>query len=210
MYDQGATPVQTSLKGLRPEQVAVVLVDFQNDFCHPKARGDSIVNKHNAETAMRANDFAGQAKALGVHVIYTQQLLDLDRLDERQRQWEKPDGLCAAGSWGAELFIKPVAGSAVVTKDRFDIWRSDDFRRTLDDREIEGLIIAGVELCCCVLYAVLGAEERGYRYVVPQDLISGLDTGDATYNLAVRDYLRYTHNAPESATPLLEQWRTDT
>lgn len=58
-----------------------------------------------------------------------------------------------------------------------------------------------------MLYAVLGASERGSHYLVPTDLISGQDFGDATDNRAVRDYLR--HNQPERLTDsetLLAAW----
>jgi nicotinamidase-related amidase len=64
----------------------------------------------------------------------------------------------------------------------------------------------GVELCCCVLYAVLGAEERGYDYLVAQDLVSGQDPGADTYNRAVREYLRITHGAIDTAQSLLKLW----
>jgi nicotinamidase-related amidase len=95
-----------------------------------------------------------------------------------------------------------------VVKHRFDCWQSPDFVRELEDRDIDGLIICGVELVGCVLYAILGAGERGYHYLVPTDLISGRDTGDETDNKAVRDYLR--HNQPEHLTTaelLLANWR---
>lgn len=87
------------------------------------------------------------------------------------------------------------------------MWQSQEFTQLLEARGIDGLVIGGVELCCCVLHAVLGAEERGFRYVAPQDLISGQDPGDGTYNRAVRDYLRHTHHSPATAAALLAQWR---
>jgi nicotinamidase-related amidase len=196
---------QTSLADLAPSQVAVVLVDFHNDFCHPNtSRAQPPTNTANAR---RANPFAAQAADLGAHVVYTRQVLDLDRLTPRQRRWERPGGLCAVGSWGAELFIDPVPGASIVTKDRFDVWQSQGFTQLLEARGVDGLVIGGVELCCCVLYAVLGAEERGFRYLAPQDLVSGQDPGDGTYNRAVRDYLHHTHHSPETADALLEQWR---
>lgn len=71
-------------------------------------------------------------------------------------------------------------------------------------------MIAGVELVCCVLYAVLGASERGYHYVVPEDLVSGQDTGEDTDNRAVRDYLRFNrpgHLVPTAAS-ILAGWRS--
>lgn len=204
------TAKATDLFSLPIDRIAVVLVDFQNDFCSPEA-GDgtsSPPNVNNERAARRANDFAGEAAVLGAHVIYTQQVLDWDALSARQRRWETPNGLCAVGSWGAELYLDPVPGSVTVVKHRFDCWQSADFVRELEDRDIDGLVICGVELVCCVLYAILGAEERGFHYLVPRDLVSGRDTGDETDNKAVRDYLRY--NQPERLTTaehLLVNWR---
>lgn len=189
------------LLALDPARVAVLLVDFQRDFCDPAGTAG------NARTALLANDFAAGAADLGVRVIYSQQVLDLDRLTGRQRRWERDGGLCAAGSRGAELFVEPVPGARVVRKHRFDIWQSREFLAVLDEWEIDGLVLGGVELQCCVLHATLGAEERGFHYVVPQDLVSGLDRCEETSNRAVRDYLRFAHPSPESAQDLLTGWR---
>ena len=66
---------------LAPERVAVVLIDFQNDFCSPEvAASAQPTNTNNAAAARRANDFAAAAADAGAHVLYTRQILDLDRL----------------------------------------------------------------------------------------------------------------------------------
>jgi nicotinamidase-related amidase len=52
--------------------------------------------------------------------------------------------LCAAGSWAAELFVDPVPGSTVVTKSRYDCWRSPDFVATLERAGVDGLVVTGV------------------------------------------------------------------
>jgi len=193
--------------GIEPSRVALVLVDLQNDFCEAGAFGvDPPVNTANAAMARRANEFALAAGRYGVRTIYTKQVLDLDRLDDRQRRWEQDSLLCRVGTHGAELFVEPVPESILVEKFRFDVWQSAEFTETLDAWGIDALVIGGVELQCCVLYAVLGASERGYHYVVPQDLISGLDSCDTTSNRAVRDLLRYVHPSPESFDVLLDGW----
>jgi nicotinamidase-related amidase len=196
------------LLDLDPSRVAVLLVDFQRDFCAPPAVEPGRAGTDaNARTAVRANSFAAQAARLGVRVIYSQQVLDVDRLTWRQRRWEVGNRLCVAGSDGAELFVPPVPGARVVRKHRFDIWQSREFHEALADWDIDGLVIGGVELQCCVLYAVLGAEERGFHYVVPQDLVSGIDRCETTSNRVVREYLRFVHPSPESADALLDGWR---
>lgn len=196
---------------LEPKQVAILLVDFQNDFCSPDLfHGKAVTNAHNAEAARLANEFALRATAVGAKVIYTQQVLDRDRLTPRQRRAEEHGGICRKGSWGAELFLPPVPGSEVITKDRYDCWQGPELVAALDRGGIEGLVIGGVELVCCVLYAILGADERGYDYLVPQDLVSGQDSGDLTDNYAVREFLRL--NQPKhvvaSASSILESWES--
>jgi nicotinamidase-related amidase len=198
------------LLDLDPARVAVLLIDFQRDFCgdltpESGAATPGLVN--NARTAVRANEFAAQAAQLGAQVVYTRQVLDLDRLTWRQQRWEGDSRLCVAGSAGAELFVPPVPGARVVRKDRFDIWQSREFLDLVAELGIDGLIIGGVELQCCVLHAVLGAEERGFHYVVPQDLVSGIDRCEQTSNPVVREYLSLAHPAPESAQHLLAGWR---
>lgn len=191
---------------LRPNQVAVVLVDFQNDFCHPDAcRVHPPTNTANAATALRANEFARRAARLGANVIYTQQVLNLARLSPLQRRMESVDtGLCIESSWGAELFVDPVPEALVVGKDRFDIWRSPEFEELLKSRGVEGLIISGVELRCCVMFAVLGADERGYSRVVPQDLVSGQDSDPSI--ASIRHYLTTVYDAPPTAEYILDAW----
>ncbi|BCJ37913.1 hypothetical protein Athai_54160 [Actinocatenispora thailandica] len=61
-----------------------------------------------------------------------------------------------------------------------------------------------------MLYAVLGAAERGYHYLVPPDLVSGQDFGEQTVNQAVRDFLRF--NQPDrvryDSAAILGRWRS--
>ena len=201
---------QNDLTGIPPERVGVLLVDFQNQFCHPRACGPGpVTNTANAATAQRASAFAADAALLGTRVIYVRQVLDPERLTARQRYWDDQSGLCRKGSWEAELFIDPVPGSVTVTKPRFDVWQSPEFLSYLQDDPVDGFIIAGVELRCCVLFAALGAEERGYRFAVPQDLVSGLDIGDSTYNAAARRLLTELYHAPGSAAELLETLKAE-
>jgi hypothetical protein len=113
-------------------------------------------NTGNAATARRANAVAAEAARRGAQVIYTRQVLDPQLLTARQLHWDAQLGLCRKGSWEAGLFIDPVPGSMTVTKPRFDVWQSQEFLSYLQDDPVDGFIIAGVELRCCVLLAALG------------------------------------------------------
>src|SRR5439155_2940155 len=145
------------LLDLDPGRVAVVLVDFQRDCCGPTGvDAGQAGTAGNARTALRANAFATEAVRVGARVIYSQQVLDLDRLAWRQRRWEEGSRLCVAGSDGAELFVPPVPGARVVRKDRFDIWQSPEFLDVLAEWDVDGLVNGGEELLGCDLHAGLG------------------------------------------------------
>jgi len=197
---------QTTVCDLDPSRVAVVLIDFQNAFCHEDSHtvDDKVSNR---KAALHAQEFATSVATLGANVVYTQQILDLDALTPRQRQWAEAEDLCKKGSWGAELFLSPVASATVVTKHRYDIWQSEEFLQFVETTKPDGFVFAGVELCCCVLYGVLGADERGFQYSVPMNLVSGIDEGAQTYNRAIRDFLTLIHEAPESEEDILRAWR---
>ena len=85
---------------LDPRRVAVVLIDFQNDFCSPEVfQGGKVTNTHNAIAAARANRFAAKAHRLGAQVVYTRQVFDPSNMTERQRRTAVSAELCAAGCW---------------------------------------------------------------------------------------------------------------
>jgi len=199
------TQSQSDVISINPNNIAVVLIDFQNGFCQ---KGSNPVDDKtsNRKAALRANEFAASASRLGVKIVYTKQILDPEMITPRQREWAIPENICPKGSWASELYIEPVPGSEVVTKYRFDVWQSEEFLRFIDRTQPDGLVIGGVELCCCVLFAVLGADERGFRLSVPMDLVSGIDSGNDTYNKAVREYLKLIYGAPDTSDEVLKAW----
>jgi len=82
--------------------------------------------------------------------------------------------------------LSPSPDHASSANYHFDLWQSQEFLQAVSDWDIDGLIIGGVELICYVLYAVLGAEERGFTYVVPRDVVSGMRSTEQVPNHALR------------------------
>ena len=199
--------IQSSVIDIEPANIAVVLIDFQNSFCL-QGTGPVDDKTSNRKAALRSNEFATAANRLGSKIVYTKQVLDPDLVTPRQREWAVAENICPKGSWESDLFLEPVSGATVVTKYRFDIWQSKEFLQFVETTKPDGFVFAGVELCCCVLFAVLGADERGFRYSVPMDLVSGIDSGNDTYNKAVREYLKLIYNAPDTSEEILKAWET--
>ena len=78
----------------------------------------------------------------------------------------------------ARVFDKPV----------YSAFASAGLRGWLKRRDIECLVITGVETDVCVLSTILGAIDRGYRVVVPADGVCS--STDAGHDSLLRQYQR--------------------
>ena len=175
---------------LDPKKTLVLVVDLQNDFCHEK----SVLKrkrKRNSACASRVYKFIEDAEKRGVMVAFTRQIFDKSKLTKQQEKYyselisgkRKTFGAysgkiripCKKDSFGAEYFNYNPPKDRLFIKNNFDIWQNKKFVKFLADHKIETLIVTGVEIVCCILYAVLGAEERGFKTVIPRDLVSGVN-----------------------------------
>lgn len=75
--------------------------------------------------------------------------------------------------------------ATIVDKPAYSPFFNSDLQRVLQQRGIDTLIVSGAETDVCVLAAVLGAVDRGYRVVVARDALCSAndDTHDALMKL---------------------------
>jgi nicotinamidase-related amidase len=101
-------------------------------------------------------------------------------------------------------FVPP---ATVVDKTVYSPWFETALTDELARRGSDTLIVTGGETDVCVLAAVLGAVDRGYRVVVAKDgLCSSSDTAhDASITLYQRRYGQQVEVA--SAATIIENWR---
>lgn len=167
--------IKLNNKDINPEKTIIVIIDLQNDFCHPKSVYKTK-RANNLRTARRIHKFVEKAKKHNLDIIYFQQIFDKSKLTEQQKKYyQKNKPPCKRGSFGAKYFeIKPPKDK-LFTKYNFDIWQNKKFQNYLKKKRIETIIITGIEILCCVLFAILGADERGYNIIIPKDLVSSVD-----------------------------------
>ncbi len=142
-----------------PKHGMLVIVDMQNDFCHPEGAA-----------CMRGRDMA-----------FVQNMMPrLVRLVEKARQHEFPicfvrtsgnqwsnspvwtefknsDLLaCSEGSWGAEFHagLEPKAGEMIVTKHRYSAFIGTDLDMLLRARGVRSLLVTGVGTGMCVFHTL--------------------------------------------------------
>jgi len=100
-----------------------------------------------------------------------------------------------------------VPPAEVVDKHGYSPWVEPGLHERLRARGVDTLVITGAETDVCVLGAVLGAVDRGYRVVVPTDaLCSSSDrTHDALLTLYRERYGQQVEAVPSEE--VLRSWK---
>ncbi len=100
-------------------------------------------------------------------------------------------------------FVPP---AAVVDKTVYSPWLGTDLDARLQARGVDTLVVTGAETDVCVLAAVLGGVDRGYRIVLVTDaLCSSCD--EAHDALMVMYRMRYSHQVETLTTAeVLARW----
>ena len=163
---------------LRPEASALLLVDVQNDFCHPdgKLGRRPGFDRTGLDAALeRMAQAAEIARARGIPVIWLQAHYDRrylvgPALLRREGQPEAED-LCLEGSWGAALTLPPGPGEAVIVKHRYSGFHGTTLADTLRRLGRSTVILAGVTTTTCVMATALEASFLGLYPVILRDAV---------------------------------------
>ena len=164
---------------LDARRTAVVIIDVQNDYCHPS--GLFSRNGLRLEGLDRLvemiNALVRTARAAGTPVIWVRMEwaddVSVGLLAERS-EFLRHEGL-RKGTWGSEL----VAGLSIdegdhqIVKPRFSGFYRTDLEETLRQLDVTTLVMAGVRTDFCVESTVRDAFFRDFDVVVAQDAVNG-------------------------------------
>ena len=160
-----------------PRHTALVVVDMQNDFCHP----DGVMGKHGEDLADfpsaigAISSLLGAARAAGSMVVHVQGTnMSTARAGGHRglvSEKQKVSQLTQPGTWGAEQLdeLAPVPGEEVVTKHRYSGFVDTRLETLLRSNHIKTLVITGTATQTCVESTVRDGQMRDYRIVVPED-----------------------------------------
>jgi nicotinamidase-related amidase len=95
----------------------------------------------------------------------------------------------------------------VLDKPVYSPWLQPELGRVLAERGIDTLVISGAETDVCVLAAVIGAVDRGYRVIIPTDALCS--SSDRTHDALLTLYRERYGQQVETVTTdqLLDAWR---
>jgi len=148
-----------SAQRFAPARAALVVVDVQNDFCHPE--GVSARKGHDVAAAVemvpRLEELVRRAREAGVTVVFIRTthdpIVDSAVWNTRMGDVDTPpyQPNCRTGTWGAEFYrVVPEQGDVVVTKHRYSAFASTDLDLVLRAAGVETLLLSGVATNVCV------------------------------------------------------------
>ena len=192
-------------------ETALIIIDVQNDFCPGGAlaieRGDTIVKVINSLSSLFASRSAmvaasqdwhpkGHASFASTHGRQAGTSMDLPNVKD-QTLW--PDH-CVQGSEGADfhmdLDLNPV--NLIIRKgfrmdlDSYSVFFEND-RKTatgldafLKTHSINTVLLGGLATDYCVLYSALDAVSLGYKTIIAEDAVMGVNFPIGSVEAAIK------------------------
>lgn len=166
---------------LDPAATALLVVDMQNDFCHPEgyyARN----GRPAAQIAAAIEPIAGLlsvARAAGVQpvftrIVYATQADLADAHGVRPAAWSGSGVRLQEGSWGAEIVdeLGPLPADPVFDKPAYSAFYETELEQWLRAQGIHTVLITGTVAYACVLHTAFDAFVRGFDVLLVDDAVS--------------------------------------
>lgn len=173
-----------------PAGTALLVVDMQNDFCHPQ--GYYARNGRPAAPIGAAIEPIAQllhlTRAVGVtaaftRIVYAEQDL-ADAHAVRPSAWSGSGTRLRPGSWGAKIVdeLRPLPGEPVFDKPAYSAFYETDLEEYLRASGVTTMAISGTVAYACVLHTAFDAFVRGFNVLLVEDAVSSWfdDLADAT------------------------------
>jgi len=194
-----------------PRHAALVVIDMQNDFCHPEGvtaqNGASVAPVQAVVPALQRTIAAAKAaRALVVYVRTTHGPWTDSEARMEQRRGRRNPYSCVEGTWGAEWFagMEPEPSDLVVTKHRYSAFINTNLDLILRSRGIRTVIATGTDTSVCVESTARDAFMLDYYVVFVEDCCGGADP--AAHEASLRS-IRRQFGTVCSAAEVLGAWQ---
>jgi ureidoacrylate peracid hydrolase len=164
---------------LDPAKAAILVVDVQNDFCHPDGSAGKAGSDTTAAMAMlpRLQALLDAARRVGTKVIFIQ-TIHTEETDSASwiGRHDVPRLTCRKDTWGAEFtLVAPRAGEAVVNKHRYSAFIHTRLESVLHTFRTETLLLTGVATNVCVESTARDGFMLDYNLVFVGDCSASYD-----------------------------------
>lgn len=191
---------------------ALLVIDMQNGFCHPKGSFASLGLDISMCTAAIPGcvRLVRSAREAGVPVIFTRYVYRRDYRDGGVLVHDIMPALAdkmslAAGTWDAELVDELAAtpDDFVVDKNRYSAFYGTGLEPILTSLGVRNLVLCGVTTNMCVETTARDASQRDYRVFVVSDATGELDR--ARHDMALAT-LGFGFGAVVSSDEVVNAW----
>ncbi|MFQ5855418.1 MAG: cysteine hydrolase family protein [Anaerolineae bacterium] len=159
---------------IHPRHTVLIVVDMQNDYCHPEgalAHNGTDVSSTQAMLP-RLVALIEAARQAGTKIIFIRtthdEWTDSPARKELPRLRSMP--VCRTGTWGSEFYgVSPGPDDYVITKHRYSAFLDTSLDLVLRSVGARTLIVTGVSTHTCVDCTARDGFQRDYFIVVPDD-----------------------------------------
>lgn len=155
-------------------RAALVIVDVQNDYCHP----EGVFGKYGANLEMidamtkRTAALLASARQAQIPIVWIRTNHE-DATDSeawRSRIGPVANQVCRTGTWGADFFgVSPQEEEIVVNKHRYSAFIHTRLESVLRTLKVDTLIILGVSTNVCVESTARDGYMLDYHIVLVED-----------------------------------------
>ncbi|WP_153978773.1 cysteine hydrolase family protein [Paenibacillus xylanilyticus] len=177
---------------LEGKNTALIVVDVQNDYCHP----DGAISKSGIDVSSvkqmmpHLHSLLEAARGSSIPIIFLQTNHE-DATDSEVWLSRFPDGvnpICRTGSWGANFYeVTPQANDIIVKKHRYSGFVHTRLESILHTLKIETLIMTGVSTNLCVESTAREGFMLDYHIVLIQDACAAFSQAEHDMTLKTVD-----------------------
>lgn len=196
------------VKLIHPGRTALVLIDSQNDSCHP----DGVYAKIGWDISLRqkashnAAEFIKEARKYRVPIIFTKFNQSKWNASPAWLRQSKVVGhrACMEGTWGEDFYaIEPLKDDIVVIKHRYSAFIGTNLDVILRSSGIGTLILTGGGTNVCVEATAMDGFQLGYDIVAASDCCG---TPDVDEHLAALKRMARLCGTVVESKDVLEVW----
>lgn len=161
--------------------IAILVLDIQNDFCDEEGAFSKL--GFNIKTIQKVVpgiiNFISKARQYNIPIFYSKQI-ESDEVSPQNLKNQFKSGrlksVCAPDSFGSELYkIKPLPNEQVLEKYTFDFFSNNQLKKQLKEKQINTIIITGVNTDICVDTTLRSAFTLGYNIIILEDLVASIN-----------------------------------